>query len=460
MPFGLTNAPAAFMDLMNRVCRPMLDKSVIVFIDDILVYSKSKEEHEVHLREILSTLRNERFYAKFSKCEFWLQEVQFLGHVINPDGIKVDPSKVEAVMNWQAPKNVGEIRSFLGLAGYYRRFIQDFSKIASSLTKLTKKNTPFEWGEEQDEAFRILRKKLCEAPILVLPEGTEDMVVYCDASYSGLGCVLMQRGKVIAYASRQLKKHEEKYATHDLEFATVVLALKLWRHYLYGVKFVIYTDHRSLQYFLEKKDPNMRQRRWLDLLKDYDCEIRYHPGKANVVADALSRKNQNDVTRIHSLWMIVTSDLFDKIKLAQKEALKEENREKERITSHIPHLEEDSQGIKTRYGRVYIPFRSNIKELLLEEAHKSKYSIHPGATKMYLDLKRNYWWPGMKRDCVKYVERCLTCLKVKAEHQKPYGKVQPLEIPVWKWEKITMDFITKLPRTKKKNDAIWVIVDR
>ncbi|GJR54474.1 putative reverse transcriptase domain-containing protein [Tanacetum coccineum] len=277
MPFGLTNAPTIFMDLMNRVCRPMLDKFVIVFIDDILVYSKSKKEHEAHLREVLETLRKERLYAKFAKCEFWLQEIQFLGHVVNSEGIKVDPAKIEAVMNWQTPKDVGEIQSFLGLAGYYRRFIQDFSKIASSLTKLTKKNAPFVWGEEQEEAFVTLRRKLCETPILVLPDGTEDMVVYCDASYLGLGCVLMQRGKVIAYASRQLKKHEENYPTHDLEFAAVVLALKIWRHYLYGVKFIIYTDHRSLQYFLEKKDPNMRQRRWLDLLKDYNCEIRYHP---------------------------------------------------------------------------------------------------------------------------------------------------------------------------------------
>ncbi|GKC42080.1 putative reverse transcriptase domain-containing protein [Tanacetum coccineum] len=208
-------------------------------------------------------------------------------------------------MNCQAPKIVGEIKSFLGLAGYYRRFIQDFSKIPSSLTKLTKNNTPFKWGKEQEEAFVTLQKKLCEASILVLPEGTEDMVVYSDASYSGLGCVLMQRGKVIAYASRQLKKHEENYPTRDLELAVVVFALKIWRHYL--------------------------------------------------------------------------------------------------------------------YGRIYIPFRSNVKELLLEEAHKSKYSIHPGATKMYLDLKKNYWWPGMKRDCVKCVEKCLTCLKVKAKHQKPYG---------------------------------------
>ncbi|GJU98207.1 putative reverse transcriptase domain-containing protein [Tanacetum coccineum] len=192
MPFGLTNASAIFMDLMNRVCRPMLDKSVIVFIDDILVYSKDKKEHEAHLREVLETLRKERLYAKFAKCEFWLQEIQFLGHVVNSKGIKVDPAKIEAVMNRQTLKDVGEIRSFLGLAGYYRRFIQDFSKIASSLTRLTKKNTPFVWGEEQEEAFVTLRRKLCETPILVLPDGTEDMVVYCDASYFGLGCVLMQ----------------------------------------------------------------------------------------------------------------------------------------------------------------------------------------------------------------------------------------------------------------------------
>nr|GEV33266.1 putative reverse transcriptase domain-containing protein [Tanacetum cinerariifolium] len=220
------------------------------------------------------------------------------------------------------------------LAGYYRRFIQDFSKIASSLNKLTKKNTPFVWGEEQEEAFVTLRRRLCETPILVLPQGTEDMVVYSDASYSDLGCVLMQRSKVIAYASRQLKKHEENYPTYDLEFSAVVFALKIWRHYLYGVKFKIYTDHRSLQYFLEKKDPNMRQRRWLDLLKDYDYEIRYHPGKETVVADALSRKEKAKVTRIHSLRMIVISDLFDRIKVAQLEALKQEE-EDGRFTSNF-----------------------------------------------------------------------------------------------------------------------------
>ncbi|XP_023759636.2 uncharacterized protein LOC111908045 isoform X1 [Lactuca sativa] len=202
MPFGLTNAPATFMDLMNRVCRSMLDRSVIVFIDDILVYSKTQEEHEEHLREVLETPRRERLYAKFFKCEFWLREVQFLGHLVNQNGISVDPAKVEAVMRWEVPKSPSEIRSFLGLAGYYRRFIQDFSKIVVPLTRLTRKAVVFRWGPEQQAAFETLRQRLCEAPILALPEGMEDFVVYCDASISGLGAVLMQRGHVIAYASR------------------------------------------------------------------------------------------------------------------------------------------------------------------------------------------------------------------------------------------------------------------
>ncbi|GKB43222.1 putative reverse transcriptase domain-containing protein [Tanacetum coccineum] len=292
MPFGLTNAPAIFMDLMNRVCKPYLDKFVIVFIDDILIYSKSEEEHEVHLKTILDLLEKEKLYAKFSKCEFWLKEVQFLGHVVNRDGIHVDPSKVESVKNWKTPESSTEIRSFLGLAGYYRRFIENFSKIAKPLTLLTQKNKTYVWGDEQDEAFRILKEKLCNAPVLALPDGPDDFVVYCDASKQGFGSVLMQRGKVIAYASRQLKKHEKNYTTHDLELGAVVFALKIWRHYLYGTKSVIYTDHKSLQYIFDQKDLNMRQRRWIELLSDYECEIKYHPGKANVVADALSRKER------------------------------------------------------------------------------------------------------------------------------------------------------------------------
>ncbi|GJZ63696.1 putative reverse transcriptase domain-containing protein [Tanacetum coccineum] len=228
MPFGLTNAPAVFMDLMNRVCKPYLDKFVIVFIDDILIYSKNKEEHEGHLKLILELLKKEKLYAKFSKCEFWIPKVQFLGHVIDSKGIHVDPAKIESIKDWASPKSATEIRQFLGLAGYYRRFIEGFSKIAKPMTKLTQKNVKFDWGEKEEAAFQLIKQKLCSAPILALPKGSENFIVYCDASHKGLGAVLMQNEKVIAYASRQLKIHEKNYTTHDLELGAVVFALKLF----------------------------------------------------------------------------------------------------------------------------------------------------------------------------------------------------------------------------------------
>ncbi|GJU05695.1 putative reverse transcriptase domain-containing protein [Tanacetum coccineum] len=227
MPFGLTNAPAIFMDLMNRVCKPYLDKFVIVFIDDILIYSKNKEEHGKHLKTILNLLRSEKLYAKFSKCFFWLDSVQFLGHVIDSNGVHVDPAKIEAIKNWAAPTTPTEVRQFLGLAGYYRRFIKEFSLISKPLTKLTQKNKPYVWGNDEEEAFQTLKLKLCSAPILSLPEGSEDFVVFYDASLKGFGAVLMQREKVIAYASRQLRKNEENFMTHDLELGAVVFALRL-----------------------------------------------------------------------------------------------------------------------------------------------------------------------------------------------------------------------------------------
>ena len=202
MPFGLTNAPAVFMDLMNRVCKPYLDKFIIVFIDDILIYSKSKEEHEEHLRLMMELLRKEQLYAKLSKCEFWIREVKFLGHVVSEEGIHVDQSKVESIKEWPIPKTPTEIRQFLGLAGYYRRFIEGFSRIAKPLTSLTRKGVTYKWGEEHDTAFQTLKDKLCSAPILSLPDGVDDFLVYCDASIQGIGCVLMQREKVIAYASQ------------------------------------------------------------------------------------------------------------------------------------------------------------------------------------------------------------------------------------------------------------------
>ncbi|KAJ9544313.1 hypothetical protein OSB04_024020 [Centaurea solstitialis] len=450
MPFGLTNAPAVFMDLMNRVCLPYLDKFVIVFIDDILIYSQSKEDHEQHLRLILELLKTERLYAKFSKCEFWIREVHFLGHVVNKEGIHVDPAKIEAIKKWEAPKTPTEIRQFLGSAGYYRRFIANFSKIAQPLTTLTQKDEKFIWGEKQEEAFQLLKHKLCNAPILALPEGTDNFVVYCDDSHQGLGCVLMQNEKVIAYASRQLKVHEKNYTTHDLEIGAVVFTLKIWRHYLYGTKCTIFTDHKSLQHILDQKMLNMRQRRWVELLSDYDYEIKYHPGKANVVADALSRKERVKPTR-RAQWEYWKT---------QRKALKADNLKKETLHKMEKEFEEKTDGVRYFKDRIWIPKVDQLRKMIMDEAHQSRYSIHPGSDKMYKGLKEHYWWPGMKKDIATYVSKCLTCARIKAEHQKPSGLLQQPEIPEWKWERISMDFVTKLPKTKKGHDSIWVIVDR
>ncbi|KAJ0524802.1 putative nucleotidyltransferase, Ribonuclease H [Helianthus annuus] len=459
MPFGMTNAPAVFMDLMNRVCKPYLDKFVIVFIDDILIYSKSQEEHERHLRLILELLRKEQLYAKFSKCDFWLREVHFLGHVVNKDGIHVDPAKIESIKNWPTPKTPTEVRQFLGLAGYYRRFIQGFSKIAQPLTILTQKGIVYKWNEAQESAFQRLKDNLCSAPILSLPEGTDDFVVYCDASIHGLGCVLMQREKVIAYASRQLKTHERNYTTHDLELGAVIFALKIWRHYLYGTKCTIYTDHRSLEHIFRQKELNMRQRRWVELLNDYECAIKYHPGKANVVADALSRKDTIP-KRVRALQLTIQSNLPTQIRHAHVEALKPENIRAESLRGSRQRLEQKEDGAYYVTGRIWVPLYGDLRELVMDEAHKSRYSVHPGSDKMYHDLKTTYWWPGMKSHIATYVSKCLTYARVKTEYQKPAGLLQQPEIPKWKWEQISMDFVTGLPRSQRGNDTIWVIVDR
>ncbi|GJX15525.1 reverse transcriptase domain-containing protein [Tanacetum coccineum] len=344
-------------------------------------------------------------------------------------GIHVDPSKVESVKNWKTPESPTEIRSFLGLAGYYRRFIENFSKIAKPLTLLTQKNKAYVWGDKQEEAFQILKEKLCNAPVLALPDGPDDFVVYCDASKQGFGCVLMQQGKVIAYASRQLKIHENNYTTHDLELGAVVFALKIWRHYLYGTKSVIYTDHKSLQYIFDQKELNMRQRRWIELLSDYECEIKYHPGKANVVADALSRKERLKPRRVRAMSITIHSGLKTKILEAQSEASKDLKAPAEWLRGLERHFEQRADGEIYFFDRIWIPSIGDVRKLIMDEAHTSRYSVHPGA-------------------------------RIRSEHQKPSGFLQQPEIPEWKWEKITMDFVTKLPKSSSGHDTIWVVVDR
>ncbi|WVZ70587.1 hypothetical protein U9M48_019242 [Paspalum notatum var. saurae] len=364
MSFGLTNAPAFFMYMMNSVFMNELDKFVVVFIDDILIYSKSKEEHKEHLRIVLNRLREHKLYAKFSKRAFWLKEVSFLGHILSKKGVAVDPSKVKDVLNWKQPETVTEIRSFLSLADYYRRFIKDFSKTAKPMTSLTKKNAKYVWSSNCEEAFQTLKKLLTSAPVLAQSDVTKPFDVYCDASGNGLSCVLMQEGRVIAYASRQLRKHEANYPTQDQIIAT------------------------------QRQDKGMAH-------------------------------------------------------------IRDEIHERKKACFRL-----DEEGVLWFKNRLVVPKDMELRKKILDEAHTSMFTMHPGSNKMYQDLKQKFWWTRMKREIAKYVSECDVCQRVKADHLKPAGMLQPLAVLAWKWEDVYRDFIVGLPRTQKGYDSIWVIIDR
>jgi hypothetical protein len=407
-----------------------------------------------------------------------------LGQTISQDGISVDPEKVQEVMDWKPPTTMRQIRSFLGLAGYYRRFIPDFSRIAKPMTELLKKGVKYEWSQKCEEAFYTLRQRLTTAPVLAQPDNTKPFEVYCDASGTRLGCVLIQDNRVIAYASRALRPHEQNYPTHDLELAAVVHALKIWRHYLIGAHYNIYTDHKSLKYIFTQADLNMRQRRWLELIKDYDLEVHYHPSKANVVADALSQKAQCNCMTMDSKsttlcdelcklnievvsscalsYISVEPTLHEQIVMAQigdkgVQVIKEMIEQK---VDKYKCFRQDGKGILWFGDRLVVPKNPELRKKILDEAHLSKFSMHTGSNKMYHDLRSLYWWTRMKREIAKYVSECDTCQRVKASHLKVAGTLQPLPIPSWKWEDVCMDFIVGLPNTSRHHDSIWVIVDR
>jgi hypothetical protein len=458
MPFGLTNAPSTFQGLMNSIFKPFLQKFVLVFFDDILIYSKSWEDHPQHVDKVLQLLKEQQLYAKPSKCFFGVKEVEYLGHIVSHEGVKVDPNKIKAMMDWPIPKTLKNLRGFLGLTGYYRKFVRNYGRIAAPLTELTKKDA-FSWTPEATKSFEQLKEVMCKAPVLTTPDFTKTFIVECDASGNGIGDVLMQEGRPLAFESRPLKGRDLHKPIYEKEMMAILHALKKWRPYLIGRHFKVKTDHDSLKYFLEQRLSSEEQQKWVTKILGYDFEIVYKKGKQNVVANALSRKDE-DVEAFLCAISIIQPDWIIEAR--------DEWKNDEKVWTLIERLQQDSGASDTftwknnslwYKDRLYLCKNSQLKQKVLLELHTSPVGGHSGFLKTYHRVKKDFFWDGLKTDVQRLVAECLVCQQNKVETIKTPGLLQPLSIPSQRWEEVSMDFITGLPKSEGKS-VIMVIVDR
>lgn len=482
MPFGLCNAPATFQRLMNDTLRPFLKDSVCVYLDDIIIFSKDEESHAKHLEQVFEALREAQFYAKKSKCEFYKTEIEFLGHVVSGEGIKPNPDKIEAVENWPEPQSKTDVMSFLGLAGYYRRFVKNFSAIAAPLTDVTGKG-PFVWSEKCRKSFNELKAAMVSPPVLKLPSPGERFRIKTDACDYATGGILeqwdpeWQEWRTIAYDSQKLRDAELNYPVREKEFYAIIRALKRWRHYLMDEHFVIHTDHESLKYFVSQTFPvGSRLTRWLDFLAMYDYEVQYLPGKENAAADALSRLSAEATELVETVFG-PDPDLIARIKAGYKadghfgeiyDILANRKLVPKTMDQHIRHYQvfngllfynaltegEDE-------WRTCVPHGEARRELV-SKAHDLPTGGHWGTDKTYVRLAKNFYWPKMFKTISKYVATCTVCQMTKVSHRPTQGLLKQLPIPERAWSDVSMDFISGsgLPVSANKFDAIWVIVCR
>ena len=464
LPFGLTSAPATFMRLMNDTLMPYLDKFVIVYLDDICVYSKTPEEHLDHLRKVLTLLRQEKLIGKLTKCEFGISSMEFLGHVVSDQGISTDPEKVKSVQDWPTPQNATDVMRFLGLANFYRRFVKDFSKIAAPLTSLTG-NVPFVWSPAAETSFQSLKTALTTAPILCLPDSSKPFILECDASKFAIGQVLCQGEgrdrRVVAFESRKMIPAEVNYPVHDQELLSVVHGLKKWRHYLHGGRVRVITDNWATKFLLTKPELNKRQAGWLDFIQEFNLEIIYRPGKDNTVADALSRRPDYVLNAIQPftpskglLPAVQAASLKDETYQRLLRQVENQNRTDFKVRDGLLYKEE-----KPSPPRLYIP-EGTLRTDLLKEAHDSAISGHLGRDKTFERLSRTFYWPRMRAFIDEYVRSCPFCQAVKPSQRLPIGLLQPLDPPLRPWESVSVDFVTHLPKTKSGHTAMCVFVDR
>jgi len=472
MPFGLCNAPATFMNMINTIFFDLLNESVVAFVDDILVHSENPDLHVVHLREVFTRLRNNRLFLKWIKCKIAKKTLTFVGTEVSGEGIGMDPTKVRAIQDWPAPKNVKELKGFLGLAGFYHRFVNKFADIAGPLYDLTKEDRMFQWSDVENAAFEKLKKELSGQVILMIPDLDKPFFMHTDASDLALGAVLSQKeGKYyrpVGFFSRRLKPSEINYATHEKELLAIVDAAQNWRHYLVGakVKTQVFTDHFSLQYFQTQPTLTRKQGRWSQVMQDYNLEIKYLEGKQNVVADALSRlpsgisiatissvepTNLKDVIRSH----IENDPDFGHIYLSIRDSPTSGYHQNYLIADGLLFLKDEDGNL-----RLCIPDVNDIRTLILQECHEPSFAGHLGNEKTYHLVHRNYFWPKLWEWVKSFCATCDSCQRNKSRSQAPPGLFQPLETPTKPWDHISMDFIVELPKTKSGYDAITVYVDK
>ena len=492
--FGLTNAPATFQRVMNQVFSKQMNKYLVCYLDDLCCHSPCIHSHAEHLRDVLTTLRENKLYAKFSKCEFGKSSLKFLGHIVSSDGIAADPDKVATIRDWPVPKNLKELQSFLGLANFFRRFVQGYSTLTAPLTDLcgsTTNHFPWDkWPTLELDAFNGVKHALTTAPVLAMPDFTKPFEVRTDASLMGTGGVLMQEGRPIAYMSKKFIPAERDYHTTDQEL--LVHACKEWRCYLEGSKALLITDHKSLEYFPVKPDLSRRQARWAEFMSRFDFEIQYQPGNLNV-ADPLSRNPilavvisaVSAITRSQARAQppavppVVTTNAVPPAQVLQPagqsilplppahpltlrkqilNAYAADSRMQDPAFTSM--FDQSAEGLYLSNGKVFVPDNSALKHAIFHEVHDAQYAGHVGITKTLERVARMFWWHTMRRDVEQYVKHCDTCQRNKPRNHKAHGHLQPLPVPGWRWESVSFDLIVKLPKTSRGNDSICVFVDR
>ena len=453
MPFGLTNAPAVFQNLVNDILRDMINNFAVVFLDDILVYSSSLEEHIIHVRSVLQRLLENRLFVKAEKCDFHSSSVEFLGHVIQQGSVRADPRKVKAVMDWVRPADRTQLRRFLGFANFYRKFIKDFSLVAAPLNALTSPSVPFLWSPEADEAFKRLKTLFTTAPVLAMPDSSRQFILEVDASETGIGAVLSQRSRddnqlhPCAFFSRKLTPAERNYDVGNRELLAIHEALKEWRHWLEGASqpFVVLSDHKNLTYIRSAKRLSPRQSRWALFLTRFDFSITYKPGSQNVRADALSRQFCDPSAPVTNPEPILPSTRFLGAVVWEIES-----------EVSLAHQTDPGPGGEPP-GTLYVP--ANLRAKVLTWGHTHKLAGHPGATRTTEFIRQRFWWPGVDADVKSFVAACDVCARNKNPHRAPAGLLHPLDIPNRPWSHISLDFVTGLPPSDGC-DTVLTIVDR